>query len=93
MAVYRIPGDYVPGTRHAALERRPPAYLAANPVLFGLYHLHKPWMLTSLIAGSLAITWPTRRFRSNWIAIVVHGWEGLLAPLLVLAGILGLMAG
>lgn len=63
----------------------------ANAALFGLYHLHKPWMLPSLIVGSLAITWPARRFRSNWMAIVVHGVEGLPALVLVPAVILGLM--
>jgi uncharacterized protein len=65
----------------------------ANAVLFGLYHLHKPWMFPSLILGSLAITWPARRFRSNWMAIVVHGYEGILGPVIVLAIILGLAGG
>jgi len=62
----------------------------ANSVLFGLYHLHKPWMIPSVIVGSLAITWPARRFRSNWMAIVVHGVEGLFLLVMVLAVILGL---
>jgi uncharacterized protein len=62
----------------------------ANAVLFGLYHLHKPWMIPSVIVGSLAITWPARRFRSNWMAIVVHGVEGLFLLVMVLAVILGL---
>jgi membrane protease YdiL (CAAX protease family) len=62
----------------------------ANSVLFGLYHLHKPWMIPSVIVGSLAITWPARRFRSNWMAIVVHGVEGLFLLVTVLAVILGL---
>jgi len=65
----------------------------ANAVLFGLYHLHKPWMIPSVIAGSLAITWPARRFRSNWMAIIVHGVEGLPMLVLVLAVILGLGTG
>jgi membrane protease YdiL (CAAX protease family) len=65
----------------------------ANAVLFGLYHLHKPWMIPSVIVGSLAITWPARCFRSNWMAIVVHGVEGLFLLVMVLAVILGLAAG
>ena len=65
----------------------------ANAVLFGLYHLHKPWMIPSIIAGGLAITWPARRFRSNWMAIVVHGVEGLFLLVMVLAVILGLTTG
>jgi uncharacterized protein len=61
----------------------------ANAVLFGLYHLHKPWMLPSIIVGNLAISWPARRFRSNWMAIAVHGVEGLPGLVLVLAVIFG----
>lgn len=63
---------------------------AANAVLFGFYHLHKPWMIPSIIAGSLAITWPARRFRSNWMAAIVHGVEGVFMFVTVLAVILGL---
>lgn len=65
----------------------------ANGILFGLYHLHKPWMLPSIIISSFAITWPARRFRSNWMAVIVHGVEGLLTLALVLAVILGWMNG
>jgi uncharacterized protein len=65
----------------------------ANAALFGLYHLHKPWMIPSIIVGSLAITWPARRFRNNWMAIVVHGVEGIFMLVMVLAIILGLATG
>lgn len=65
----------------------------ANAVLFSLYHLHMPWVLPSNIVGNLAITWPARRFRSNWMAVVVHGAEGILVLVLVLAVILGLVTG
>ena len=65
----------------------------ANAVLFGLYHLHKAWMIPSIIVSSLALTWPSRRFRSNWFAVIVHGIEGL--PILVLVPLIlsGLAAG
>lgn len=63
----------------------------ANAALFGLYHLHKPWMIPSIIVGGLAISWPARRFRSNWMAVVVHGVEGLPMLVLVPAVILGLL--
>jgi membrane protease YdiL (CAAX protease family) len=65
----------------------------ANAVLFGLYHLHKPWMLPSIIVGGLALTWPARRFHSNWMAIIVHGVEGIPSLILVPAVILGLITG
>jgi hypothetical protein len=66
---------------------------AANSVLFGFYHLHKPWMIPSIIVSSFAYTWPPSRFRSNWMAVVVHGVEGLPTLFVVFAVILGLAAG
>ena len=64
----------------------------ANAVIFGFYHLHKPWELGSVIATNLGYSWPARRFRSNWMAVIVHGVEmvptlvGVLAVLLGFAG-------
>jgi hypothetical protein len=63
----------------------------ANAVLFGLYHLHKPWALPSIIVTNLAYSWPAVRFRSNWMAIIVHGVEGLPGVVFGLAVVLGLM--
>ena len=63
----------------------------ANAVLFGFYHLHVPWRLPSVILGNLTYSWPARRFRSNWMAVIVHGVEGIPVLVVVLAVILGLM--
>jgi membrane protease YdiL (CAAX protease family) len=63
----------------------------ANTVLFGLYHLHIPWGIPSAIVSSLAIVWPARRFRSNWMAIIVHGAEGISILILVIGVLIGLM--
>jgi hypothetical protein len=62
----------------------------ANAVFFGFYHLHKPWTLPTQLIGNLAISWPARRFRSNWMAVIVHGVEAFLVLAVVLAVILGL---
>ena len=62
----------------------------ANAVLFGFYHLHKPWELVSTTMTNLGYAWPARRFRSNWMAIIVHGVEAILTLVTVLAVILGL---
>lgn len=59
----------------------------ANSVL---YHLHEPWHIPAVILGSLALTWPARRFRSIWMSIIVHAVEGL-PMVLVLGVILGLV--
>ena len=64
----------------------------ANSVLFGLYHLHKPWSILSNIVMDLGATWPARRFRSNWMAIIVHGAESLMVLALVLGVILELVS-
>ncbi len=63
----------------------------ANAVLFSFYHLHRIWTLPTQLVGNLAYSWPARRFRSNWMAIIVHGVEGLLVLVMVLAVILGLV--
>ena len=62
----------------------------ANAVLFGLYHLHQPWALPSIVLSNLAISWSARRFRSTWVAVIVHGAEGLVLLGVVLGVILGL---
>lgn len=62
----------------------------ANAVLFSFYHLHKPLTLPTQLLGNLAISWPARRFRSNWMAVIVHGVEAILVLALTLAVILGL---
>ncbi len=64
----------------------------ANGILFGLYHLHKPWSIPNNIASAFAMTWPSRRFRSSWMAIVVHGVEIVPLLIVVLAVILGFAA-
>lgn len=62
----------------------------ANAVLFGLYHLHKPWSIPEIIVGAMALTWPARRFRSSWMAIIVHMVEYVPVLVFVFTLILGL---
>jgi membrane protease YdiL (CAAX protease family) len=61
----------------------------ANAVLFGFYHVHLVWNLPSIIVANLAYSWPARRFRSSWMAVIVHGVEGIPVLVLVLAVVLG----
>lgn len=49
----------------------------ANSILFALYHLHRPTQMLGFIVGGLAWTLPTRRFRSIWFAVILHGIEGV----------------
>lgn len=63
----------------------------ANGVLFGFYHLHKPQIIlsTALYFG-LVFALPSRLFQSSWMAVIIHGLEGLLGMAVVLGIILGL---
>ena len=55
----------------------------ANTVLFGLYHVHKIWAWPSMIASSFGIAWATKRYRSFWMGVIVHGIEGYFIVLVV----------
>jgi membrane protease YdiL (CAAX protease family) len=65
----------------------------ANAVLFGMYHLHKPWGILTNIVQTIVLTLPARRFRSSLMSIAVHGTEGLLMLITILAIILGAAPG
>jgi membrane protease YdiL (CAAX protease family) len=44
-----------------------------NGVIFTAFHLHEPWVMpTTLIDGTFAAAYPTKRFRSIWIGLVSH---------------------
>lgn len=62
-----------------------------NGILFGFYHLHKPQVIlsTALYFG-LVFALPSKLFQSSWMAVIVHGLEGLLGIILILGIILGL---
>lgn len=57
----------------------------ANGVLFGFYHLHKPQVIlsTALLFGFI-FAFPAKRFKSTWMALIIHGLEGLLGLVIVL---------
>jgi uncharacterized protein len=45
----------------------------ANGVLFALYHLHMPWVIPeTLLIDTFAMAYPSRRYRSALIGIIVH---------------------
>ena len=64
-----------------------------NGVLMGAYHWHQPWMIpgAALVVGPLLLALPPRRFRSTWLAIIVHSLQYLLILPMILAVVLGLM--
>ncbi len=61
----------------------------ANGVLFAAYHLHVPWVILPSLIDTLALAYPSRRFRSAWMGIVVHSTQSLVVLGVVLAAVLG----
>ena len=63
----------------------------ANGVLFGLYHLHQPWgILGAMIAGVVFFALPAWRFRTTWMAIIIHSAQSVYFSFLILGVVLGL---
>ena len=61
-----------------------------NGVFFGLYHLHKPHgVLSQVLFSGLILSYPSKRFRSNWMAVIIHGIEAPIAIFIILGIILG----
>jgi len=62
----------------------------ANGVLFAVYHLHEPWFFLGYLDGIILFAFPARRFRSTWLAIVVHSVQIVIFLPVILAIVLGL---
>jgi len=63
----------------------------ANAVLFGFYHMHWAPNILSIIFTTMPGTWLSRRFRSNWFEIIIHGVEVFPIAIGVLAVVLGMI--
>jgi membrane protease YdiL (CAAX protease family) len=64
----------------------------ANGVLFGLFHLHEPWIiLPAALDGAIIFALPVRRFRSTWLAVIAHALANVILLPLILMVVLGLM--
>ena len=61
-----------------------------NGVFFAFYHLHKPLgILSQSVFSGFLLSYPSKRFRSNWIAVIIHGIEAPISLVLVFGIILG----
>jgi uncharacterized protein len=57
----------------------------ANGFLFAFYHLHMPWAIPSILLGdTFALSYPSRRYRSALIGIIVHSSQSVMVLTLVL---------
>ncbi len=55
----------------------------ANGVLFTAYHLHAPWAMPFTLFDSMILAYPSRRYRSALIGIIVHSSQSVLAGALL----------
>jgi membrane protease YdiL (CAAX protease family) len=55
----------------------------ANGVLFAGYHLHMPWLIPSSLVDIFALSYPSRRYRSALIGIIVHSSQSAFLVLLL----------
>jgi membrane protease YdiL (CAAX protease family) len=63
----------------------------ANGVLHGIYHVHQPWGIPgSVVSCAFLYAFPSWRFRSIWMGIIVHSGQSLFFSFLILGIILGL---
>jgi membrane protease YdiL (CAAX protease family) len=61
-----------------------------NALLFGFYHLHQPWSIPGSCITGLLYTYPARRYRSAWLAIILHSGQSVFLLFVILGLVLGL---
>jgi membrane protease YdiL (CAAX protease family) len=62
----------------------------ANGALFAVYHLHLPWIIPStFVNGIFLLAYPSRRFESAWMGIIVHSAQSPFLIVFVLTLVLG----
>ena len=63
----------------------------ANGVLHGFYHIHQPWGIAgSVVSCVFLYAFPSWRFRSTWMGIIVHSGQSVFFSFVILAVVLGL---
>jgi membrane protease YdiL (CAAX protease family) len=60
----------------------------ANGVLFAIYHLHIPWVIPTTLLDMFILSYPSKRYRSALIGIVVHSAQSIVILALVLSLVL-----
>ncbi len=64
----------------------------ANAWLFAAYHVHKASYIPVFLISDIFIALPSRVFRSNWMSVIIHGVEGVVLMVVVLAVVAGWLA-
>jgi uncharacterized protein len=60
----------------------------ANGLLFTAYHLHVPWAMPGALTDMATIVYPSKRYRSALIGIIVHSAQSLVLAIVVLTLVL-----
>jgi uncharacterized protein len=60
----------------------------ANGLLFTAYHLHVPWAMPGALTDMATIVYPSKRYRSALIGIIVHSGQSLVLAIVVLTLVL-----
>jgi membrane protease YdiL (CAAX protease family) len=60
----------------------------ANGVLFAFYHLHQPWSIPAALADIILTAYPTQRFQSVWMSIIVHSAQSVFVIIILLTLVL-----
>ena len=60
----------------------------ANGVLFACYHLHQPWDIPTALVDIFALSYPSRRFQSAWMGIIVHSAQSVFLTVILLTLVL-----
>jgi membrane protease YdiL (CAAX protease family) len=64
---------------------------AANGLLHAFYHFHQPWgIAASIVSCVFFYAFPSWRFRSTWLGIIVHSAQSVYFAFLILGVVLGL---
>lgn len=63
----------------------------ANGLLFSTYHLHRIWGMPSTLLIDWIYPWAAKRFKSYWVAVIVHAFDAVFWIALVPLAILGLI--
>jgi membrane protease YdiL (CAAX protease family) len=62
-----------------------------NHLLFTAYHLHFFWITPSRLLIGWIFAWSTKRFKSYWMGVIVHGSDAVFLTFMFIMAIMGLV--
>jgi membrane protease YdiL (CAAX protease family) len=62
----------------------------ANGILFSTYHLHRIWHWPSTLLIDWIYPWAAKRFKSYWVAVILHVFDAFELIIIITMAIMGL---